>query len=190
MRPGPLDRLIAMIAITGGIAEGKSTVLDALAGLGYRTISADSVAREVYVLPETQQEISKIFEIENPTREEIREAISVKPRLRRELNALMHRPIWERILEEQPEFVELPLLVEACLHPWFQSVWAVSCGISEQRRRLLERVQDPNLVDQLLRTQLSSRAKAQFADRIVRTNGDRESVLAFVKSAAVADCAR
>lgn len=179
-----------MIAITGGIAEGKSTVLAALARLGFRTLSSDEVARAVYETAEVQDGIARIVGIEAPSREDVRAAIAAKPSRRRELNALMHRPIWARVLEFQPEFVELPLLIEACLHPEFRKVWVVTCGPEEQRRRLLERVGNPTLADQLIRTQMSSRAKAVFADRIVRTNGELDNVLAFVQSAASADCAR
>ena len=35
-----------VIAVTGGIGSGKSTVTDEFARLGARTISADSVAHE------------------------------------------------------------------------------------------------------------------------------------------------
>lgn len=179
-----------MIAITGGIAEGKSTVLGYLTDLGYRTASADASAREVFQQPDTQVALATLFEREQPSRDFIREAISTKPELRRAMNHLMHGAIWDHLVAQTPDFVEIPLLVETCLHPRFSRVWVVTCGVEEQRRRLMERHSDGTLIDNLLSTQLSTLAKGQFADRIVRTNAERESVLGFVQSAAEFDVAR
>lgn len=179
-----------MIAITGGIAEGKSTVLQMLADSGYRTVSADGIAREVFQTPWAQARMAEIFGVQSPSRETIREMISEKPGLRRALNQVMHGPIWKGILESGAQFVEIPLLVETCLHPRFRVVWMVTCGFDEQLRRLSERLGGEPAAVQMMSTQLSSRAKAQFADRIVRTNAELNSVLGFVQSAAKIDVAR
>lgn len=177
-----------MIAITGGIAEGKSTVLGMLSELGFRTASADEIAKEVFQRPEIQEGVATIFGTFD--RENIRAAMTMKPELRRELNRIMHGPIWEGILAEIPDFVEIPLLVETCLHIRFRKVWVVTCGPEEQRRRLKARLGSEAPIDALLATQISTRAKAKFADRIVRTNVEPGSVLAFVTAAAVEDRSR
>jgi len=177
-----------MIAITGGIAEGKSTVLAMLDRLGYRTASADDLARILFEGDQVQSSIQKAFG--TTSRDAIRELIAAKPHLRRELNRMMHRPIWERILELTPDFVEVPLLIETCLHIQFKKTWVVTCGEQEQRRRLVERLGATHQIDAILATQLPTRAKVQFADRIVRTNVELEHVLAFVTSAAVEDRTR
>jgi dephospho-CoA kinase len=179
-----------VVAVTGGIAEGKSTVLGMLSELGYSTASADDVGREVFQTREVQAELAVLFETTDLSRDAIRAAISAKPDLRRGMNRLMHGPIWERILASGVQFVEIPLLVEACLHPNFRRVWVVTCGQEEQLRRLVERLGSRQAAEQMLSTQLSSTAKAQFADRIVRTNAEPASVLGFVSSAAEADVAR
>lgn len=179
-----------MIAITGGIAEGKSTVLTMLADLGFSTASADAIGREVYEAPQTQRALKRLFETDSLDRPAIRAAISAKPELRRELNRIMHAGIWSEICERRTQFVEIPLLIEACLHPRFRVVWMVTCGAEEQLRRLVERLGNESEARQMLSTQLSSRAKAQFADRIVRTNIEPASVLGFVSSAAASDVAR
>lgn len=161
-----------------------------LASLGYRTASADEIARDVFLDHSMQTSLRALFDLPELDRAAIREAIAAKPALRREMNALMHPAIWERILHSGAQFVEIPLLVEACLHPRFRVIWMVTCGHEEQLRRLTERLGSVRAADQLLSTQLSSRAKAQFADRIVRTNAERDDVLAFVTSVAGIDVAR
>ena len=47
------------IALTGGIATGKSTVIKLLALAGFRVIDADKIAHEV--LNEEHETISKLF---------------------------------------------------------------------------------------------------------------------------------
>jgi dephospho-CoA kinase len=165
-------------------------VLGMLGGIGYSVASADAISREVYAGERVQATIRRLLENPEPTRDEVREAMVSDGSFRRTLNRLMHGEIWDRIETLRPDFVEIPLLVEACLHPRFRRVWVVICGEEDQRKRLFERLGDRVQVDQLLATQLPTAVKAQFADRIVRTNGEPEDVLAFVQSIASADCAR
>jgi dephospho-CoA kinase len=156
-------------AITGGIAEGKSTVLGYLADAGYRTLSADAVAREVFETSEMQSLIRE--HLRTRDRQELRQLISVDPGARRQLNTLMHGPVWKAILDQEPQFVEVPLLIETVLHPFCMGVWVVTCGESEQRRRLSERFSgDTGKAEALIQAQLPSRVKTVFADRVFDSN--------------------
>ena len=55
-----------LTAITGGIAEGKSTILAYVAQRGFKTASADDVGRRLFELPEINRELARIAECESP----------------------------------------------------------------------------------------------------------------------------
>lgn len=170
------------IAVTGGIAEGKSTVLGYLEKMGYLVASADVVAREIFEQEETQAEISALIGATAPVgSDQVRQAIGSRPGIRRELNRMMHPRILRRIQESPAQFVEVPLLIEACLQGEFDQVWVVTCGREEQFRRLEARVGKGEAV-KLLGMQLPSEVKEVFADCVIRTNRAEEVVLQEVRA--------
>jgi dephospho-CoA kinase len=162
------------IAITGGIAEGKSTVLKMLESFGFSVASADAIAKDVFWIPDVQKALAKLLATEGDVSHvTLREAIALQPGLRREVNQIMHPFIVAALEEDQSQFIEVPLLLEACLHPDFDAVWVVTCGEAEQRRRLEERY--PNGVSiGLLDSQLNCQARLAFADSVIFTNVSKE----------------
>ncbi len=169
------------IAITGGIAEGKSTILQLLSEAGQSTLSADALAREVFTSEPVQSALRTLLGIEGAVSPE--QARAALPKQRRAFNRLMHGAIWDRIACSDATFVEIPLLLEAGLHPFFDRIWVVTCGEEEQLKRLIERLGDPLLAERLLGTQLPTPVKIAFADVVVRTDRQREAVQAFVQEA-------
>lgn len=158
------------IAITGGIAEGKSTVLGWISEAGVETLSADEVADELWKSPQFLSRIGEALEIANPTRGDVRERISASPLARRSLNAIMHPEIARRMLASDALVLEIPLLIESCLQARFNRVWVVTCGPEEQLARLTARIGDEGAARRLLGTQLPTSVKIPFADRVFRTN--------------------
>ena len=173
------------VAITGGIAEGKSTVLQMLAELGYRTGSSDEVSREVYIEPDVQAALAAAAGLPVPVdRAELRAAIAERPVLRRQVNAIMHPRIRARMRENDAQFVEVPLLVEACLQAEYRRVWVVTCGPEEQLLRLVRRYGDEAHARAVMASQLPSSVKNAFADLTIRTNAPLEAVRDVVSEAA------
>lgn len=177
--------------ITGGIAEGKSTVLGYLRDAGYRTVSADEVARSVFESPDVRPKIEAAFGTSD--REALRRLFAADPASRRSLNQLLHRPTWEALRASDAEIVEIPLLVEAVLFSEAAGVWVATCGEEEQRRRLSQRLDGApeaergRMVDGLLQVQLPTRVKIAFADRIIHTNLPEADVRREVLEAAKQD---
>lgn len=179
------------IAITGGVAEGKTTVLQMFASLGATTLSSDAIAATL-LLPGTDlwrqviQEFGQAITTADGSlaRERLASLAFGEPRVRRRLNRLMH-PAVVHALEAQLDtlkegatltFVEVPLLIEVALQGWFDGVIVVQATPTLQRRRLLERGLPNQRVQQILRAQLPTRCKVAFADWVVRTHRSLESV--------------
>lgn len=167
--------------MTGGVAEGKSTVLGYLRDLGYRTASSDDVSRGLFHSDEVQVGLAGLMGMSRPIEPaDLRERLWDDAVLRRSVNRLMHPLILQRLDALEADAIEIPLLFETCLQTRFERIWVVTCGAEEQRRRLLLRVQDPAEADSVLATQLPSDVKCAFADVIVRTNRAAEDVKRFV----------
>jgi dephospho-CoA kinase len=172
------------VAITGGVAEGKSTVLGYLRELGFATAQSDDIAHGVLDLPEVQSELSESLGLPLPiTPEQLREVVWHYPAARRALNRATHRHVLARLRESPAQFIEVPLLLEACLQAEFARVWVVTCGPEEQRKRMLARTSDAEQVDAILASQLPTAVKTAFADVVVRTNLDPATVQRFVANA-------
>lgn len=176
------------IALTGGIAEGKSVILGIVASHGIKTISADEVVREIRTEPEVRSAISaKMGLDEEASVDAIRARVSEDSEFRRWLNHLLHAATLRRMLESEAQVFEVPLLIETCTQGRFDRVWVATCGKEEQMRRLIERTGDRATAEKLLATQLPTEVKAAFADRILRTNVPLSHVQSDVLSALVAE---
>lgn len=164
------------VALTGGIAEGKSTVLGYCKDAGFSVCSADELARGLFSRAGFQARLAELFQMPGPIdRHQVRDLISRDPDLRRKLNQATHSEIAAAILREPAQVVEVPLLIEACMQSYFERVWVVTCGPEEQLRRLETRVPHAEAI-RLLTMQLPTKAKAPFADEIIRTNLDEYNV--------------
>lgn len=164
------------LAITGGIAEGKSTVLGYLAGEGVPVVSADDVARETLDRPDVRQAISSALGLASDAtdfRSVLRARIAEDAEARHAVDSIMHREILQAMLarEHGPlTAFEVPLLIEACIQRHFDRTWVVTCGEEEQLRRLIDRLGDEEQARAMIAMQLPSRVKLAFADRVFRTD--------------------
>ena len=164
-----------MIAITGGIAEGKSTVLEVLRKEGLRVLSADQIVRELWNEPATIAEIGDILRLNEPTKEAVTERIVKSQDLRHKVNLFFHPLVHLRIVESKADAIEIPLLIETCGQGAYESIWVLTCGREEQLRRLADRVGRARAYE-LIDLQLPTRAKIPFADEVLRTNGSLADV--------------
>jgi dephospho-CoA kinase len=126
------------IAITGGVAEGKTTVLRMFESLGASALSSDSVAATL-LLPGTEVWEQLVKEFGQAiiaadgalARERLATLAFGDPAARRRLNRIMH-PAVVRALQAQldacepsatPIFIEVPLLVEVALQDFSMRLW-------------------------------------------------------------------
>ncbi|MDM7460531.1 MAG: dephospho-CoA kinase [bacterium] len=183
------------IAITGGVAEGKTTILRMFEALGAHTLSSDAIVATL-TRPGTElcRQLIKEF---GPSivaadgtlaRGALAQQAFSEPRLRRRLNQLIH-PAVMRALRAQLDaletaslvVVEVPLLIEAALQGAFDGVIVAQATPALQRQRLLQRGVSWQQAQRILRAQLPTRAKTAFADWTVRTHRTLEQVEAQVR---------
>lgn len=171
------------IAITGGVAEGKTTVLRMFEALGATTLSSDALAATL-LHPGTELWKRLVAEFGEAilnadgtvAREQLATLAFGEARLRRRLNQLMHPPIVEALqarlqaLQSRLVFIEVPLLIEVALQGVFDAVLVVHATPTLQRQRLLARGISAERARQILQAQLPTRCKLAFADWVVRTH--------------------
>jgi dephospho-CoA kinase len=179
---------VFLIALTGGIASGKSTVAKRLVELGAHEIDADQVAREV-VLPGTQG-LKTIQEVFGDTvldgngsldRERLGHIVFNDPDLRTKLEEILHPLIRARtaelISQSKAEIVvySVPLLVESGVNHNFDLVITVEAGVENQIQRLVE---SRGLSEQQARQRIAAQASAEqrraMSDYVIDSSGSKE----------------
>lgn len=137
------------VALTGGIASGKSTVCNLLKLYGLRIIDADLIAREM--LDKEAAEIAKLFGREylqegRVDRKALGRLVFSDEEARRVLENFLHPKIREEIIHQSreqdalkgPYIVDIPLFFETGSYP-IEEVVVVYAPRDIQKRRLMER---------------------------------------------------
>lgn len=173
------------IALTGGIATGKSYCLQKFAQLGVPTVDADAIAREVVApgsvgLAAVQQRFGS--SVVQPDGELDRQAVARlvfrDPAARRDLEAIVHPIVYERIqawFSSQPPkrigMADIPLLFETGHQRDFDCVIVAACSPMLQIERLTARGLSASEAQQRLAAQLPIDKKARAADYVIDTSG-------------------
>jgi len=174
------------IALTGGIASGKSAVSERFAAHGIEVIDADVVAREL-VAPGAPalREIVALFGTDmldrsgGLDRRAMRERVFADADARRRLEGILHprvrRALRERAGAAQSAYVMLaiPLLVESGGgYAWVDRVLVVDVPRDVQRARLMQRDGvDGRLADSMLDAQASREQRLAIADDVITNDG-------------------
>lgn len=182
------------VALTGGIASGKSAVAERFAALGVSVIDADVVARELVAPGSTAlAEIVAAFGAgmldANAAldRRAMRERVFTDADARRKLEAILHprvrSALWERsaVAPGPYALLVIPLLVESGRYDWVDRVLVVDVPRDVQRARLLsrDRVAAP-LADAMLDAQVSRERRLAIADDVIENNGTLDDLAARV----------
>ncbi|MFQ1007319.1 dephospho-CoA kinase [Gilliamella apicola] len=183
-----------IVALSGGIASGKSTIANLFAQLGVPIIDADVIARQVVEIgTDAYKLIIKHFsqEILLPNNEidrsQLREIIFNNDHERLWLNNVLHPIIQEQtqiqIAKQTAAYViwVVPLLVENNLHNFADRVLMVDTPEQLQLERLIQRDNiDESLAKKMISSQISSQKRLTYADDIIVNNGDLTSLTAQV----------
>jgi len=141
-----------LVALTGGIASGKTAVADLFADLGVPVLDTDQIAREV-VEPGSPVLAQLVGEfgagVLDPSgrldRARMRERVFGDPLQRRRLEAITHPAIRAALARRSAEaggayqIHVIPLLVEVGRSAHYDRVLVVDCPEEDQLRRLMAR---------------------------------------------------
>ncbi|TQL85751.1 dephospho-CoA kinase [Microbacterium saperdae] len=185
-----------LIALTGGIASGKSTIARRLAENGAVIVDADQIVRDVQA-PGTPvlQQISETFgaDVISPDGALDRAALGAKvfgaPALLQQLNAIVHPAVraesqhrFESALAADPSAVivyDVPLLVEARVDDPWDTIVVAHAPADERRRRLVElRGMDESAAQARIEAQVSDEKRLAIADVVIDTAGTLADTLA------------
>lgn len=173
------------IAITGGIACGKSTISRLIADQGYHIFDADFFARKAVEkgsqgLKKLSDTFGKHIILENGEldRARLRAQIMKNPEDKKVLEGITHPEIWRLFRLEASQlqtskvfFYEAALVFEAKIEQRFHSIWSAWCPENIQIERLIQRdhlsKKDAHLH---LKRQLPSDKKRDRADVFFDTN--------------------
>lgn len=171
------------IALTGGIACGKSLLATELRQRGWEVIDTDEIAHQV--MESGQPTWKNVVDLFGPSILQVNKSIDRKvlgrivfadATLRAKLNEITHpaiRTLWQQQREDrarthphQPLAVMIPLLFECELEKHFTTVWCVGASRVTQLLRLAQRGLSPLEAEQRLASQLpvaAKMARAQIA---------------------------
>ncbi len=160
------------IAITGGIASGKSTLLQMLRERGISTLSADALAGDVLWEKGIQGQLMGHFKTREPVSPVVlKSLLSQGDENRRAVNRILHPAIASELDRSSAVVIEVPLLLETCLHVAFQSIWVATCTKHTQIDRLRARYGNAANLEQVS-WQLDSKVAISFADSVISTDGE------------------
>ena len=188
--------MIRRIALTGGIATGKSYVATKIKEAGVPMVDADVLAREV-VAPGTPglAAVRKRFGPDAVRRDgtmdrvRIAQVVFKDKRARLDLEAIIHPAVQRAIddffaqLPKRTPFAvaDIPLLFETKREGQFQSVVVVACPRELQLTRLMERNKlSKEDAERRLGAQLPIDQKVKKATHVIRTEGTFEETDAQV----------
>lgn len=195
------------VALTGGIATGKSYCLARFASLGVPVIDADRLARDA-VAPGSRGLEAVVVRfgaaIRLPDgsldRASLGRIVFADRAARADLEAIVHPEVYRRIGEwfatlspgTHVAIADIPLLFETGQHHAFDRVIVTACEPAEQLRRLVTR-------DGLTEAEARARVDAQWpikekaarADHVIRTDGtiaDTDAQVKTIYELLIADC--
>jgi dephospho-CoA kinase len=185
------------IALTGGIATGKSYVLDRFRRLGTACLDADALAHGVMSAgTEAAQAIAARFgagmldATGAVDRGKLGPLVFADAGARRDLEAIVHPGVHRAIDAGIRAFeltgarvvvVDIPLLYEVGAERRFDKVIATVCPPAVQIARLRERGLTAEEARQRLAAQMPAEEKAARADFVIRTDGTFEETAAQVE---------
>ena len=196
VQPQFAKRPFLLIALTGGIASGKSAVANIFTKLGVPVIDTDVIAREVVApgspaLERIAAEFgSEILDAEGKLdRSKMRKRVFSNRTDRERLEAITHPAIRAELAVQSaaaggPYQVHvIPLLVEKGRANDYDRVLVVDCPEEDQLRRLIARDNSSAVqAQQILNAQASREQRLAMADDVIVNTGTLEDLEAFVQT--------
>ena len=184
-----------IIALTGGIGAGKSTVAQFFSELGAHVVDADHLARiAIERGSEGFDEVvarfgEKILANGDINRKALAEIVFSDPAAKRDLEGIIHPRVRnlfaQAIIDNEPSahlIYEIPLLVETDAASKFDFIVTVEADEDLRIERLLTRGMFITDIKARLASQAPSQARRDIADAVIVNDGDEDSLLRQVEN--------
>ncbi|CAN2237537.1 dephospho-CoA kinase [Candidatus Planktophila dulcis] len=184
-----------VVALTGGIGSGKSTVAQNFAELGALVIDADQLARMAIergtdgfadVLLRFGDEVILNGDID---RKKLAEIVFSDEKARKDLESIIHPRVQALFAQAVADLelddiliYEIPLLVETGAAEKFDYVVTVESDIELRKARLLKKGLYISQIEKRMASQASEEARTAIADAVIRNDGDEDSLLRQVEN--------
>lgn len=185
-----------LIALTGGIASGKTAVAELFAKLGVPVLDTDQIARDVVAprMPALGQLVAEfgaeILDAHGKLdRARMRERVFSDPEQRRKLEAITHPAIREELARRSAaaggdyQIHVIPLLVETGRAVAYDRVLVVDCPQAAQIERLVARDgTSREQAEEILAAQVSREERLNAAHDVIENTGTLADLERFVQT--------
>ena len=185
-----------LIALTGGIASGKTAVGELFARLGVPVLDTDQIARDVVApgMPALAQLVAEfgaeILDAQGRLdRARMRERVFSDPAQRRKLEAITHPAIRAELAQRSAaaggdyQIHVIPLLVESGRAEAYDRVLVVDCPEEAQIARLLARDNTSRQqAEEMLAAQASREERLNAAHDVIENTGTLADLERFVQT--------
>jgi dephospho-CoA kinase len=185
-----------LIALTGGIASGKTAVADLFAKLGVPVLDTDQIARDVVApgMPALARLVAEfgaeILDAHGSLdRARMRERVFNDPAQRRRLEAITHPAIREELARRAAaaggdyQIHVIPLLVETGRAEVYDRVLVVDCPQEAQLARLMARDgTSREQAEEILAAQASREERLNAAHDVIENTGTLADLEHFVQT--------
>ena len=188
-----------IIGLTGGIASGKSTVVEMIKEAGYKVIDADQLVHDMQaqggrlyralldwlgegiLLPNGELNRPKLGQLIFSNGEMRQRSAEIQGTIIREELAAQR----ERLAKEEDVFfMDIPLLIENGYQDWFDQIWLVAVSPEVQRQRLIKRNHlSAEEAGMRIASQMPLAEKLPYASLVIDNNGSIDDLKEKVKSA-------
>ena len=188
-----------IIGLTGGIASGKSTVVEMIKEAGYKVIDADQLVHdmqakggrlyqalldwlgEAILLSDGELNRPKLGQLIFSSEEMRHQSAEIQGKIIREELAAKRDCLAK---EEDVFFMDIPLLIENDYQDWFDRIWLVVVSPGVQRPRLMKRNHfSAEDADMRIASQMPLSEKLPYASLVIDNNGSIDDLKEKVKSA-------
>jgi dephospho-CoA kinase len=172
------------VALTGGIATGKSSVARMFEADGFVVIDADRIAHEI--LEEQQEKIVEMFGEEmvregKVDRKALGAVVFADPLKRKALEQLLHPLIYARIEAEsvredqkrKPYIIDIPLFFEGGRYPVRRSLVVYASQTQQIERAMQRDGLDRKAVLERIAAQIDIEEKRYLADYVIDNSQDQ-----------------
>ena len=179
-----------LIGLTGGIASGKSTVIQYIRYQGYPVIDADKLGHKVLEYSKVIEKFGKGILNKDKTvnRLILGGIVFSDPSKLKALNEISHPIIAEMVLKEFKSivskdskgtvFLEAALLIEANWYNKCHHIWVITLEAAEASRRLQKRDGlSESEARSRLESQLTAKERLAYADVVLHNDGSRKDLL-------------